>query len=84
MAKVGREAADAHLELSGPAYSAGKDRTPRVYHSKRNGLTIKFTDVNNNKPRIVVSYGPETRTLQLEEFIDYRLDSRPRVSGESS
>jgi len=71
LVNVGRKAADAHLDLTGRADSVGEDRTPTVYRLKRHGLTIKFTNVDHEKPNIVVALGSEARTLPFEEFIHF-------------
>ena len=68
---VGRKAADAHLCFSARANAAGKDITPTVCRLKRHGLTIKYTNVDHEKPDVVVALGPEARTLPVEEFIDF-------------
>ncbi len=74
MVKVGRKVAAAHSALTRSVASVGKDRTPRAYHLKRHGLRIMFTCLGRNKPEVVVALGPEARTFQFEEFIDFWLD----------
>src|SRR5260370_2613228 len=59
LVNVGRKAADAHLDLTGRVDSVRRDRTPKVYRLKRHGLTIKFTNVDHEKPDIVVALGSE-------------------------
>jgi hypothetical protein len=74
LVKVGRKAADAHIDLTGRADAVGKHVTPRVYRLKRRGLTIKFTNVARKMPDIVVALGSEARTLPFEEFIHFWQD----------
>ncbi len=74
LVNVGRKATDARLYLTGRADAVGKDITPPVYRLKRHGLTIKFTNVDHEKPDIVVALGSEARTLPFEEFIHFWKD----------
>ncbi len=45
-----------------------------VYHLMGHGLTITFTQLDQDKPEVVVSLGRETRTFQLEGFINFWSD----------
>jgi hypothetical protein len=45
-----------------------------VYHLEEYNLTITFNHLDHNKPEVVVALGPETRTFQLEEFINFWLE----------
>ena len=45
-----------------------------VYHLMGHDLTITFTQLDQDKPEVVVSLGRETRTFQLEGFINFWLD----------
>jgi len=74
LVNVGRNAADAHIDLTGRACTVGKHVTPGVYRLKRRGLTIKFTNVDHEEPDVVVALGSEARTLPFEEFIHFWKD----------
>ena len=45
-----------------------------VYHLMGHDLTITFTQLDQDKPEVVVSLGRETRTFQLEGFINFWSD----------
>ena len=45
-----------------------------VYHLMGHGLTITFTQLDQNKPQVIVSLSRETRTFHLEGFINFWLD----------
>src|SRR6266446_7807897 len=57
-----------------PTDSVGKDRTTMVYHFMGYDLTITFTHLDHAKLEVVVGLGSETRTFQLEGFINFWLD----------
>ncbi len=45
-----------------------------VFHLMGHGLTITFTQLDQDKAEVVVSLGRETRTFHLEGFINFWLD----------
>ena len=49
-------------------------RTPIVYYVNEHDLTITFTQLDQDEPEVVVSLGRETRTFQLEGFINFWSD----------
>ncbi len=49
-------------------------RTPIVYYLNEHDLTITFTQLDQDEPEVVVSLGAETRTFQLEGFINFWSD----------
>jgi hypothetical protein len=49
-------------------------RTAIVYYLNEHDLTITFTQLDQDEPEVVVSLGAETRTFQLEGFINFWSD----------
>jgi hypothetical protein len=74
MYEVGRQAIDAHVEMTSSADVRRKGGTANLYHLERNDLTITFTCLGQKTPKIVLSLGTEVRTLRFEEFIDFWQD----------
>src|SRR5881394_3788469 len=47
---------------------------PMVYHLKGHDLAITFVHLDQDEPEVVVALGAETRTFQLEGFINFWSD----------